>query len=58
MESRFTLKLIDESIKNEYLTKRNREILTISIGIYILVIGANIAIAVITFASNWYDYLL
>ena len=40
------------------MTKRNREILTISIGIYILVIGANIAVSVITFASHWYDYLL
>ena len=50
-----TLQLWFSSI---YLAKRNREILPISVGIYVLVIGANIAIAVITFANNWYDYLL
>lgn len=58
MESRVTLRLLDEQMQTEYLTKRNREILTISIGIYILVISANIAVAVVTFASEWYDYML
>ena len=58
MLSNFTLKIKGEELTNEYLIKRNKEIIPMSAGVATLQIVANIIVAIISIVSNWNQYIL
>jgi hypothetical protein len=53
MLSSFTLKIKGQELTNEYLIKRNKEIIPMSAGVATLQIVANIIVAIISIVSNW-----
>ncbi len=58
MLSSFTLKIKGQELTNEYLIKRNKEIIPMSAGVATLQIVANIIVAIISIVSNWNQYIL
>ena len=58
MLSNVTLKIKSDELTNEYLVKRNKEIIPMSAGVATLQIVANIIVAIISIVSNWNEYIL
>jgi len=58
MLSNFTLKIKGQELADEYLIKRNKEIIPMSAGVATLLIVANIIVAIISIVSNWNEYIL
>ena len=58
MESKFTLKIQNETIRRQFLERKNREVRVLSISCFFVVLAIYLSVGTLHIIKKWFEYAL